>query len=157
MKRDNLACKSILVAILGLTLVSGTINAAETLEIKAEFLVENEFEELDDEEVKKEGWTLSQKTENLYTLTANVPYKSLPIRKNLGAAYFSVAKNGLVQIGISIGDGDTGSETEIQLPQKAGNLIRLNAPLTIRNTGGDYASGAWSIDAKVTLSHSDKK
>ena len=118
------------------------------------FLLENEFEELDTQEIKKVGWTLSQETENLYTLNMIIPYSALPIQKKLGSAYFSIAKNGLVQLGISIGDGDAGSETELQLPQKSGKMTQLSGPISVKNNGGDYASGSWAIDAKVTLDNS---
>ncbi len=127
---------------------------AQTLDIEARFTISTEYDngELEDSVVKKEGWPIkTTEDETVYTMKLKVPFAKLPIKKNLGFSSFSIDKTGRVELGASFGDSDAVSITNLFLPMLAGKIAILPAPITVTNSGGDYASGSWSFNGKLVI------
>lgn len=76
----------------------------------------------------------------------------LPFSLEIGEAYFSISKEGQVNLGLSYGDADGGADGTLTLPSdENGNLLPV-FPLKLNVNGGDNASGTWSFDGTVQLS-----
>lgn len=125
---------------------------AQTLELQAEFSITSDYDEesLDPGLVKKDGWVFN-KDSDVYSMKLKVPYTKLPLTKKLGPSFFSIDKSGLVKVGISLGDSDSESISSLLLPVVDGKIAILPAPLVLSNSGGEYASGVWSFEGKLTI------
>jgi len=109
--------------------------------------------EIEIDEARQDGWTIDEVDgEKIYRVSVVLDSANLPFLTSLGDAYLSVSKAGLIDLGISVGDADAGAEGQLQWPTDAGGaLIKLEAPLTLKVSGGDHASGAWSLNAKTSI------
>jgi hypothetical protein len=136
-----------------LTLAFSLSSWAKKLEITAKISMYHEYEELDLAEIKKAGWSVKEDSngEQVFMFQKIIPYSKLDIKKVAGPAYFSTAQNGTVEFGIVLGDSDSASITSIQLPLIDGNVVPLTAPMKIKSSAGDYASGIWSFEGELTL------
>ncbi len=103
--------------------------------------------------MKEDGWEIvsNENDGKKYLISLKVPVKKLPISKAVGPASFLIKKDGLVEVGISVGDADAISKTKIQLPKSNNQILPLSSPVMISNSGGEYASGAWSFNGKLVL------
>ncbi len=129
------------------------VKSNQTIELSAKFEVSSEHEELDLDEVAKDGWQLAENKfgDQVFVLNVSVKTSELPFSTNLGPAFLKISKTGLVEMGTSIGDQDAGSDAELQLPHQAKKLLGLS-DLHFKSSGGDYASGAWSFSGDLRIS-----
>lgn len=129
------------------------VGYSTSIEIRAEFQVTAEYEKFDLNEIKAAGWKIEKNRfgEETYVMVLKITKSALPIQKFVGPAYFSINKTGLLKLGISVGDNDASSQTEIQLPMVRNNFASLPFSLPITNSGGDHAGGLWSFHGKLIL------
>jgi hypothetical protein len=127
--------------------------AAATLDLKAKCSMSGESVEVDDDEVKSNGWTVTEDEygEVNYTIDTSVDTSALPLDIYLGDLNVSVSKTGRLEVGMTIGDADAGADSSLQLPQKNGELLPIEA-LQWSVSGGDYASGAWGFSCYTEVS-----
>ena len=134
--------------------MSFTAHAA-TITIEAEFdvSVDTDIEEMDQRQIKKDGWTIKKNEydEEIYVLKLKIPDSKLPLSKSVGPASFSISKTGVVSLGISVGDADASSSASLQLPMLEGKLNPIGVPLILSNDGGDHASGMWQFSGSVSI------
>ena len=127
--------------------------SAATLNLKAQCTVSGEYVEVDEANAKSNGWTVSEDEygDISYKVDISVDTAQLPVAKYLGDLNVSVSKEGRLDIGMSVGDSDAGADSSLQLPQKNGELLPIEA-LQWTVAGGDYASGMWGFNCSTEIS-----
>lgn len=78
--------------------------------------------------------------------------KSLPWRTQVGLSTFEISKDGVFRAGYSYGDSDGTASTAFSIPKSGGKFVLGDRPCELALAGGDQASGAWGVDAKITIS-----
>jgi len=129
------------------------VKSKQVIELSAKFQVSQDHEEIDLDQAQEEGWQFSEDDsgEKVFILNVLVPTSELPFSASLGQAYLRISKTGLVRMGMNIGDQDAGTGAELQFPVQGNKLLEL-PKLGFKNSGGDYASGAWSFVGEVEVS-----
>ncbi len=127
--------------------------SAATLNLKAQCTVSGEYSEVDNDEAKSNGWTVSEDEygDVSYVIDIATETSQLPINKSLGDLNVSVTKDGRLELGMSVGDADAGADSSLLLPQKNGELLPI-AGLQWTVSGGDYASGMWGFNCSTEIS-----
>ena len=127
---------------------------AESLTLNAEIKMHGDnVKSVDTQQARQAGWTVNEVDgEEIYNLDVALDPSKLPYRTQLGDAYLSISKAGRIDLGLSVGDADAGAEGQLQWPtSEDGGFIKITAPLTLTVSGGDHASGAWSFNAKASI------
>ncbi len=126
--------------------------SAATLNLKAQCTVSGEYSEVDNDEAKSNGWTVSEDEygDVSYVINMAIDTSQLPINKSLGDLNVSVSKEGRLEVGMSVGDADAGADSSLVLPQKNSELLPI-AGLQWSVAGGDYASGMWGFNCSTEI------
>ena len=144
---------SLYLGILCCFLSASTSARTIVLDVTMDAYEDFEAEEYGKAKAMANGWTVETDEYDMFTYHFQVKLEEsdIPFIKWLGAAYVEIDKNFVLGVGMSIGDADAGTEFRFELPRLNNRLAPL-PPVTIESSGGDYASGNWSMDAEIRLS-----
>ncbi len=99
------------------------------------------------EELAEQGWLLEDSDEGLFVASnSDISIDELPISLNIAdfeIRIFKTARSFKVSLDYIYGDYDGSAKSSAYLSTGAANIIDLS--------GGEHASGSWSVDAKAIV------
>lgn len=138
-----------------LFMLLGSVGFAKSFRVETVVLISGDgITEIDTEEVQAEGWRVVEDKygETAYYFSATVDESKLPFTKSLSDAVLSISKDGEVSLSISVGDADSSAVGSFSWPKDNKGFMVLPNPIMLKASGGDHASGSWSLDGRVSVS-----
>ena len=129
-------------------------NESDQLQISVDLYDHSEYMDCQDEAMDSygEGWRFDEaESACRYQSTVQVSREGLPYRSEMGFFVIKLTKEGRASINYCYGDCDGGARAKVQFPTRSGRILFGDQPNNLSLSGGDYASGYWSISANVAI------
>lgn len=137
-----------------LALISSFSAQALSVDFSLKLSQSGEYSELTKEDLELAGCDVVENDYDEMTcvIAKVIDDKDLPLNISVGEASLSISKDGVIHLGISVGDADSSAFGSLTLPtDDNGNLLALPAPLKLEVSGAENASGAWSFNSSLSI------